>query len=96
MIDEEQLKNLEAAVKYGLKENVDVSISPGGVQKIIDELRSTTAATSEMLEALKKCEVVMTKNVYPMPDRGPDHPWSILKKAREVIAKAEGKEKEDE
>jgi hypothetical protein len=48
------------------------------------------AAAPELLEALKAAAVVMSRNIYPKPDAGPDHPWATLQRVRATITKAEG------
>lgn len=48
------------------------------------------AAAPELLEALRALTKEAARNIYPKPDVGPDHPYSILRRARAAIAKAEG------
>ncbi len=47
------------------------------------------AAAPDLLEAAKRAAPVMKKNIYPKPDVGPDHPYSIFLALEAAIAKAE-------
>lgn len=47
-------------------------------------------AAPDLLGALEKLTAIAEKSIYPKPDVGPDHPYSILLDARAAIAKAKG------
>jgi hypothetical protein len=49
------------------------------------------ALAPEMYEALHAAEAILAKHVYPKPDAGPGHPWSVLQRVRDVLKKAEGR-----
>lgn len=43
---------------------------------------------AELEAVLAECVAVMSRSIYPKPDAPDDHPWSVLKRARELIEKA--------
>lgn len=49
------------------------------------------AAAPDLLETAKKAAAVMERHIYPKPDVGPDHPYSIFLALTAAIAKAEGR-----
>ena len=48
------------------------------------------ALVTDLVSALTDAEVLLTQNIYPKPDVGPDHPYSILLRVRAAIEKAHG------
>lgn len=38
-----------------------------------------------MVTALRDLIAVCDRNIYPKPDAGPDHPWSVLQRARAAL-----------
>jgi hypothetical protein len=47
---------------------------------------SATQDRIEQLEAvLAEAEAVMSKNIQPKPDVGPDHPWAVLQRVRAAL-----------
>lgn len=49
------------------------------------------AAAPDLLAEAKRAAEVMERHIYPKPDVGPDHPYSVLQALLAVIAKAEGR-----
>lgn len=49
------------------------------------------AAVDDLLIEAKRAAEVMERHIYPKPDVGPDHPYSVLQALQAVIAKAEGR-----
>lgn len=68
---------------YGLTE---AEIAAGAM------LNAVMAERDALLAALIDAEKVMAKNIYPKPDAGPEHQWSVLERVRAAISKAEGKD----
>lgn len=54
----------------------------------IAELERQARRIAELEAALRDCERVMARAIYPKPDAGHDHPWSVLSRARVVLAKS--------
>ncbi|MGJ4857026.1 hypothetical protein ACN6KF_003010 [Labrys sp. La1] len=45
------------------------------------------ARIAELTEALRALIEVASRNIYPKPDVGPEHPWSVLERARAALEK---------
>lgn len=48
-------------------------------------LAAKDAEIARLREALVAAESVMAKNIYPKPDVGPEHPWSVLQNVRAAL-----------
>ncbi len=49
------------------------------------------ADNTDLAMSLDECLMVMHKHITPIPDRGPDHPWEIFKRARRTWERITGK-----
>lgn len=49
------------------------------------------ATAPDLLTEAKRAAEIMERHIYPKPDVGPDHPYSVLQALQAVIAKAEGR-----
>lgn len=49
------------------------------------EFKRLDARIADLEAALKDCVRAMSLSIYPKPDAGPDHPWSVLKRAKQAL-----------
>lgn len=49
------------------------------------KLVANNVAIMRLQALLAEVEAVMAKNIYPKPDVGPEHPWSVLQRVRAAL-----------
>lgn len=55
------------------------------LRNALPQILKALTREERLVDALEKCVGVMEKNIYPKPDVGPDHPYSVLREAREAL-----------
>jgi hypothetical protein len=59
--------------------------------KAVAALLNRGDVLADLVNAAKRAAEVMERHIYPKPDVGPDHPYSVLQALQVVIARAEGR-----
>lgn len=80
----------ERAMKAAVEMEMHAAVGTKTVAKG-ETLDKCFPAYDELLIEAKRAAEVMERHIWPKPDVGPDHPYSVLQALQTAIAKAEGR-----
>lgn len=76
--------------RFQIVDGNDKGVMITGFRERAELIVAAVNAYGPMRTALRDLIAVCERNIYPKPDADPDHPWSVLQRARAILESSNG------